>query len=72
MSLVEQIRADAARQKKWVRFGEYSYVCGDWTASLFVVQGVSSIALYHGHRQAGIFESFEDAFGAAKRLQEAA
>ena len=69
---VQAIRDQAEQDRKLVRFGDHSYVCGEWTASLFVVQGVQSIALYRGMERVGLFEKFEDAFWAAKSLREAA
>lgn len=72
MSYVQAIRDQAAKDRKWVRFGDHSYVCGEWTASLFVVQGVKNIGLYRGVEKMGLFETFDEAFKAAKRLREAA
>lgn len=66
MKSIEPLRAKSALERKWIRYGNYSYVCGEFTATRFMVVGEEKVALYKQNDRVGIFPSFKNAFDGAK------
>lgn len=65
-------RARSALEKKWVRLGQYAWVCGEWTVCNFLVSGEEAYMLYRGKETIGRFDTDREAMEAAKEQERRA
>lgn len=62
-------RARSALERKWMRLGQYAWVCGEWTVCNFLVNSEEVFMLYRGKETMGLFDTDRAAMEAAKERE---
>lgn len=64
-------RAKSALAGKWVSFGKYAWVCGNWTVCAFVANGKEVFMLYNCDVTVGRYGTRKEAMLAAREKSAA-